>query len=152
MDLNIVDPHIWVWHPNSSVQIDLGPTDGDDFGLVFDVEIVRPTFYFKFKSRQGTAGPWEANSLERVVHPPVLPDAGSTRLEIWCFGDRAFVHYQRPRKPELQSAETFLRTLEFKKTNLFIPGSGGFSGLGANLLADGRVLLEFTILMRQGST
>jgi 1,4-alpha-glucan branching enzyme len=59
--------------------------------------------------------------------------------EIWCRGDKAFVYHVAPRAPEAESAEAFLQQLSFK-IGVYVPGTGGFSGLGANLLADGRVL------------
>jgi hypothetical protein len=44
-----------------------------------------------------------------------------------------------PRRPEAETAQQFLSGLSFKE-GMFIPNTGGFSGLGTHLLADGRVL------------
>jgi hypothetical protein len=40
------------------------------------------------------------------------------------------------------TAEQFLATLQFKP-GVFVPDSGGRSGLGAHVLTDGRVLFGF---------
>jgi 1,4-alpha-glucan branching enzyme len=135
-------PHLWVWYDGSTAAADCAPTGEDAFGFVYAVSVRRPRFHFKFKEGPGTAGPWEPFALDRLYQPlqqttgTVVPDV------IWCRGDQAFVYHVEPRAPEAESAEAFLRRLAFK-TGVCVPDTGGLSGLGANPLADGRILFGF---------
>jgi 1,4-alpha-glucan branching enzyme len=58
---------------------------------------------------------------------------------VWVRGDKAFVYHVEPKAPEGVSAETFLGQLRCNQ-GIYVPGTGELSGLGANLLADGRVV------------
>lgn len=139
------DPHIWIWSPGSAVQADFPATGQDTFGFVYDISdqppafTLKPKFSFKFKDGPGSAGPWEDSGLDRNYHSLELSSDNLVPDEIWCQGNHAFVYSVEPRAPEPVSAETFLGGLAFKE-GLYVPGTGGLSGLGANLLADGRVL------------
>lgn len=137
--LGFQEPYIWIWYEGSAKSDDFPPTGEDAFGFVYDISVRRPEFGFKFKNGPGSAGPWEDRGLDRNYRS--LERGGSDLIpnEIWCKGNKAFVYQVEPRAPEPVSARTFLRQLSFKQ-GAYIPGSGGLSGLGANLLADGRVL------------
>jgi hypothetical protein len=131
-------PHLWVWYEDSHSPDDLAPTGADPFGLVFDVELKRAKFNFKFKDGLGVLGPWEAPSLERTFRHYAASN-GALLNEIWCRGDKAFVYPVEPRRPETLSAAEFLEPLAVKP-GIYLPSTGGVSGLGATLLNDGRVL------------
>jgi hypothetical protein len=139
------DPHIWIWSVGSALQGDFSPTGQNTFGFVYDIPdqppgfSLKPNFSFKFKDGPGTAGPWEDSSLNREYRPLELGNGNLVPNEIWCKGNKAFVYSVEPRAPEAVSAETFLGQLSFKP-GIYLPGTGGFSGLGANLLADSRIL------------
>jgi 1,4-alpha-glucan branching enzyme len=139
------DPHIWIWSVGSALQGDFPPAGQDTFGFVYDIAdqppgfSLKPNFSFKFKDGPGTAGPWEDSSLNREYRPLELDNDNLVPNEIWCKGNKAFVYPVEPRAAEAVSAETFLGQLSFKP-GIHVPGTGGFSGLGANLLADGRIL------------
>lgn len=129
-------PYLWVWYDGSGQRDDLGVCDADDFGPVYRFVPRRSRFRFKFKEGAGADGPWEADGMEREGEP--LADVpGATTL--WARADNAFVYRVRPRDAEAGSAATFLRTLTFRD-GLYVPGSGGYSGLGANALQGGGVL------------
>lgn len=134
------DPHLWVWYDGSGSPDDFAATGHDAFGPVFDVEPKRDRFRFKFKDGPGTAGPWEAASLDRSFRPlKGAPGAAPVLSEVWCRGDKAFIYPVLPREPEAVSAEEFLATVS-PRQGIFLPDSGGASGLGATPLAGGGVL------------
>ncbi|MGE4180382.1 MAG: alpha-amylase family glycosyl hydrolase [Limisphaerales bacterium] len=135
----IVDPHVWLWHPASSVVGDFPATDADTFGLIFDAAFVRTDFFFKFKSGSGVDGPWEPRELHRTYRPPAVIGGVVPPEEIWCRGDRAFIYHGEPKAAESRTAAQFLATLP-AKPGVYIPETGGRSGIGAHLLADGRML------------
>jgi len=132
-------PYIWIWYAGSSKRHDLPPTGEDAFGSVFTVEVIRPRFKFKFKDGAGDSGPWEDARLDRTFDPMEINDSQLSPDHIWIKADKPFVYEVLPRNAETQSAADFLANLEFKP-EYYIPGTGGFSGLGATLLQDGRVL------------
>jgi 1,4-alpha-glucan branching enzyme len=134
---NLADPHVWVWDPSSSLTVDQAPSGADAFGPFFDVEVVRRSFWLKFKSGSGTGGPWEPNGFDRLYEPPDL-DPGVAE-EIFCRGNVAFVYEVLPRAAELASGQHFLESLPFK-AGAHVPRAGQLSGLGAHVLADGSVL------------
>jgi len=135
------NPHLWVWYDDSDASEDFAPTGSDTFGFVYEIEVKRNGFQFKFKDGLGTVGPWEDHSLERSYRPS-RGDTTTSLGNIWCKGDKAFVYLAEPRAPEAVSAQTFLRQLPVKP-GVYIPDTGGLSGLGANVLADGRILFGF---------
>lgn len=135
----IANPHVWLWHPASSVVGDFPATGSDAFGAIFDAEFIRADFFFKFKSGPGIGGPWESQSLHRTYRPPEVEGAVIPPEEIWCRGDRAFLYHSEPKAPETASAPEFLATLPFKP-GMYIPKTGGLSGFGAHLLSDGLTL------------
>jgi hypothetical protein len=107
-------PHLWVWYDASTTSDDFAPTGEDAFGLVYQIAVRRPRFRFKFKAGQGTAGPWEPLTLERLYQ--ALQETADTMspAKIWCRGDKAFVYHVEPRAPEAEPAEVFLQRLAFK--------------------------------------
>ncbi len=117
----------------------LAPTGQDAWGPAYAVDVKRRCFSFKFKEGPGLGGEWEGLSLTRKFRPTGEQGAGSFLGKIWCTVENAFLYPATPRRPEAQSAEEFLRGLSFK-SGAYVPGSGGFSGLGTTLLEDGRVL------------
>lgn len=135
----LTHPHLWQWSAASTLARDFPSTGLDAFGPIFDIEVVRPDFFFKFKAGPGNGGPWENDSLNRLFRPQEVGVATVSPAEIWCRGDRAFVYDIAPRDPEPITAAQFLQPLPFNP-EMFIPDTGGLSGLGAHLLADGRVL------------
>jgi 1,4-alpha-glucan branching enzyme len=132
-------PYLWLWYAGSQIQTDLAPTRQDAFGAVYELTVNRPTFRFKFKDGPGMDVQWEDNGLERRYSPIQLAANQVVPNEIWCKSSSAFVYHVAPRQPEQQSAEQFLSTLTFKP-GMYIPNTGAFSGLGAHVLADGRIL------------
>ncbi len=132
-------PHAHFWYPGLRETDESAPTEQDGFGPIFHVLTREPRFFFKFKDGTGLAGPWEGPSLDRVHEPLAVQRPNDPPAEIWVRGDRAFVYRVEPRAPEAESAEEFLRQLPVKH-GTYIPGTGGFSGLGAHVLVDGRVL------------
>ena len=136
--LGYADPHLWVWYDGSTRREDVAPCDSDDFGVVFELTVLHPTFRFKFKDGPGTDGPWEGGDLDRL-HRPFKPIGAVSSGEFWCTAGNAFLYPVAPRAAQSESAADFLARLRYKP-GMYIPGTGGFSGLGANLLADGRCL------------
>ena len=136
-------PMLYVEYAGSPDGFDLfAPTDADAWGSVYAVGVKRRSFHFKFKEGPGLDGRWEGSSLTRSFWPTGAASAGSFVGEIWCTAEKAFLYPALPRAAEAQSAADFLRGLGLK-AGIFVPGSGGFSGLGATPLADGRVLFGF---------
>ncbi len=140
--LGFQSPHLWIWYDGSAQQLDVAPTGQDGSGFTYQAAVHRPDFRFKLKDGAGTAGTWEDFSLDRRYRALQLTDGGLSPAEIWCKGANAFVYDVEPRTPEPQTAEEFLGGLPLKN-DVYVPGTGGFSGLGANVLADGRVLFGF---------
>lgn len=137
------DPHMWVWYSGSAVGEDVASDGMDDFGCVYRVGVLRSTFYFKFKEGPATGGPWESVALDRQYRPLAQVDDQLDPGEIWCRADKAFVYAVRPATPEPDPAEVVVARLAADPgfaSGLFVPNTMGLSGLGANLLADGRVL------------
>ncbi|MBI5547381.1 MAG: 1,4-alpha-glucan branching protein [Deltaproteobacteria bacterium] len=133
------NPHLHVWHSKSSVTQDLAPSGKDAFGPFFVLQTVRSEFSFKFKDGPGMQGPWEADSLDRGYSWLTLSGGAISPNEVWCVADKAFVYEVAPRAAEPDSAKDFLSKLRFKP-GIYVPETGGLSGLGATPLADGRVL------------
>lgn len=134
-------PYLWVWYAGSAEADDLGPTAPDAFGFIYEVETRRPEFGFKFKEGSGVTGPWEGPNLDRTYRP--LKGSSNIILdEIWCISDKAFVYPIQPKEPEAVSAQHSLQQLAYAP-GVYIPDTGSLSGLGANLLADDRILFGF---------
>ena len=106
---------------------------------MFDLQVARAEFRFKFKEGPGTGGPWEPDSLNRFYSWLTIGPDAITPAEIWVTGDKAFVYHVEPRTPESESAATFIKRLPFKP-GLFVPNTGGLSALGAHVTTDGRTV------------
>jgi 1,4-alpha-glucan branching enzyme len=133
------NPHLWQWADGSAATADFAPTGQDSFGVVFDIQVTRSEFRFKFKEGAGTAGPWEPDSLNRFYSWLTIGPNAMTPAEIWVKGDKAFVYHVEPRQPEAESAELFIGRLSFKP-GIFVPDTGARSALGANMTSDGRTV------------
>jgi 1,4-alpha-glucan branching enzyme len=133
------DPHLWQWADASSLTGDFAPDGQDSFGPFFDISVVRSEFRFKFKAGAGTAGPWEPDRLNRFYSWLTIGAGVISPDEIWVRGDKAFVYHVEPRPPETETAAAFVGRVPFKP-GLFVPDTGGLSGLGANVTADGRTV------------
>ncbi|HEX2253722.1 MAG TPA: alpha-amylase family glycosyl hydrolase [Thermoanaerobaculia bacterium] len=129
-------PHLWAWYEASRMHHDLAPAGHDGFGPFFDLEAVRNFVRFRFKDGPGTGGPWEPEALGRGLWPLAMDQPWGD--EAWCRGDRAFVDHVEPRLARGNAAERVGR-LAFPD-GLYVPGTGGLSGLGAQPLAGGGVL------------
>jgi 1,4-alpha-glucan branching enzyme len=142
-------PHLWIWYEGSPIPDKCEPRGEDSFGFVYDCSVEQPEFSFKFQEgekRLGTARPWEGPCTDRCYRPLEQSADSIFPNKIWCRGNKAFVYRVEPRKPEHDSAETYLHKLRSEtgfKPGIYVPETGGLSGLGANLLKDGRVLFGF---------
>lgn len=63
------EPHLWIWYDGSSIHHDIAACRTGDFGAVYEVDVLRSNFYFKFKQGPGVDGPWEASNLARRFVP-----------------------------------------------------------------------------------
>jgi hypothetical protein len=133
------NPHLFRWNDGSSLTDDLEPAGTDAFGVFYNLDVVRSEFRFKFKAGPGLHGPWEDDSLNRFYSWLAIGPGRIEPAAIWCKGDKAFVYDVEPRAPESISAEAFIAGLPLNP-KVFIPDTGGRSGLGATVLADGTVL------------
>ena len=131
----LVAPRLHAWYDSSSMTHDLPPSDVDAFGPFFDFEPVRN--FVRFKFRDDANGRWESAGLERESWP--LDTPLGIRDEIWAKGDRAFLYHLEPRQPKAQTAAQFIGGLAFRP-GIYVPGTGGLSGLGALPMAGGGVL------------
>src|SRR5687768_6963907 len=137
--IGFATPHLWQWADGSTATGDWAPTGQDRFGPVFDLQVTRAEFRFKFKEGPGTVGPWEPDTLNRFYTWLTIGPDAITPAEIWVRNDKAFVYHVEPRTPEPESAATFINRLPFKP-GLFVPNTGGLSALGANVTTDGRTM------------
>jgi hypothetical protein len=136
--LQFANPYLWVWYSGSDQPDDFAPTGNDAFGILFQVQVKRQEFRFKFKDGPGSTGPWEGNALDRSFRP-LKGISGPVLNEIWCVGNKAFVYQVLPRSPEPISAASFLAGIA-PKPGVYFPNTDGPSGLGATPLAGGGVL------------
>lgn len=134
-----LDPHLWQWSDGSSITSDLAAGGRDAFGPFYDVDVAKSGFRFKFKDGPGTSGPWEPDSLNRAYTSSAATARARAVREVWTKGSNAFVYRVEPRRPESESAASFIGGLPFK-AGTCIPDTGGPSALGANLTNDGRVV------------
>ena len=132
-------PHLRLWHAGAN-PVDLAPTGADEFGPLWELSLVRPELTFTFTASPGAA---QTDGHDRRVRPLVRADGGLDPGQVWCRADRAFVYPVRPADPQPEPAGDFLERLATDPgfpAGLELPSTGGRSGQGANLLADGRVL------------
>src|SRR4029453_16451163 len=120
--------------------VDLAPTGGDEFGPLWELSLVDPELTFTFTASPGAA---QTDGHDRCVRSLVRADGGLDPGQVWCRGDRAFVYPVRPADPQPEPAVVFLERLAAAPgfpAGLELPSAGGRSGVGATLLANGRVL------------
>ena len=132
-------PHLRLWHTGAN-PVDLAPTGGDEFGPLWQLSLVRPELTFTFTAGPGAA---QTDGHDRHIRLLVRADGALQPGQVWCRGDRAFVYPVRPADPQPEQAGDLLERLAADPgfpAGLELPSAGGRSGLGANLLADGRVL------------
>ena len=133
-------PQLRVWYAGSTVREPVAPSGADDFGPVYRLSAQRPEFGFNFgegPDRQAGDG------HERLYRPVTRQNGALDPSEVWCRANRAFVYRVRPADPEPEPADAYVRRLAADPgfpPGLELPATGGLSGLGANLLNDGRVL------------
>jgi len=139
---NLGNPYLAVQMDGDNTIHEYAATKQDDYGFVYAFETDQTAFSFRFKDGAGDTPTWEGESLQRHYSLPQKRGKRPTSQEIWCRGTNAFTYDVEPRRAEADSAADFLRGLSFKP-GTYIPESGGLSGLGANVLADGRVLFGF---------
>ena len=134
------NPHLRARYAGSTVGEAVAATGADGFGPVYRLSAQRPEFGLTFgEGPDGQAG----DGQERVYRPVARLNGGLDPSEVWCRADRAFVYRVRPVDPEPDPADAYLRRLAAAPgfpPGLELPATGGLSGLGANLLTDGRVL------------
>jgi 1,4-alpha-glucan branching enzyme len=137
------DPHVWIWYDSSALPDDVRASGTDSYGAVFDVTVKRKDFGFKFKHGPGVVGPWEADGLDRYYEPVVLTPTGNVEpAEIWVRGHKPFWYPVEPRAAAAPSAADVVAGLPIVE-DVYVPRTGGLSGLGATPLRDGRVLFGF---------
>lgn len=118
------------------------PAGQDSYGFTYEFQTDQIPFSVRFKDGAGNTQAWEDESLRRVYNYPKKRGKKPTSAEVWARGSNAFLYAVETHKPEAESAAEFLQGLQFK-LHTYIPESGGLAGLGANVLADGRVLFGF---------
>ena len=133
--LGFQSPALHVWYPGGG-EFEAIPVGADSFGPVFSINVQSLIFTFKFRDQQGD---WEGQGLEREFKPFGRISGPGFLDEIWCKADKTFIYPVVPQKAEQVSAADFLNTLGFNPS-YYVPGTGGFSGLGATVLEDGKVL------------
>ena len=134
------NPYIWIWYDASAAtEEDVAAAGTDAFGPFFQVQAKRKDFGFKFKEGPGTAGPWEGDRVDRYYEALTVTGNMVDPAEVWAVDFKAFVYPVQPRAPENQSAAEFIEPLP-KKLGIFVPKTGGLSGLGATPSADRRIL------------
>lgn len=125
-------PYAWVWEPSGRT-VDLEPTGKDTYGFYYDARIEGTTVGVKFKDGPGRSDHWESVERQYTLAEEM---AGLWPRELWCKPDNPFFYDVQPALAEPESAEQWLGGLRFPE-GMYIPGTGGLSGLGANVL-DGR--------------
>lgn len=128
-------PLLRVWYPGGG-GFEAEPVGTDQFGPIYRIDVERPSFSFKFRDRHGA---WEPGELDREFLPYGRISGPGILDEIWCKADKPFIYPFMPKHVENASAAEFLGNLRFDQS-YYVPGTGGFSGLGATQLEDGRVL------------
>jgi len=131
-------PYLIVKADDDAAPAKYAPIDQDAFGLIYTIPIERTTIQIRFKDGASESDRWEDEKLVRTYTPKKKGRRVSSE-EIWCRCYNAFVYTVEPRQAETESAAEFIGQFSFKP-GTFVPDSGGLSGLGPNILEDGRVL------------
>src|SRR5918992_6265376 len=101
------DPSVWVWHGASTMEPqDVPATGRDRWGAVFDLDVARPVFSFKFKDGGGPRARWEPDGRDRTATVPV-----GANPELWAVSRSTFVYRVEPAPIEAGSAEAYIGSL-----------------------------------------
>ena len=103
----------------------------DHWGAVFELEVARPTFSFKFKDGVGPDARWESSDRDRTATVPFGADP-----ELWAVARSTFVYRVEPTPQEAGPLKAYLAGLGFP----FDPDRRPWAPLGATPLGDGRTL------------
>jgi 1,4-alpha-glucan branching enzyme len=136
-DASFQNPYLVVKAEGDSAPTEYAPTGKDEYGVVYEIPLDKAAVQMRFKDGEGETPNWEDEKLTRTYTPQ--KGRRATSGEIWCRSYNAFVYTVEPRKAEAESIADFIGQLSFR-SGAYIPESGGLSGLGANILADGRIL------------
>jgi len=127
------DPRAWVWYGASTREPqDVPATGRDDWGAVFDLDVARPTFSFKFKDGAGPGTRWDGHDRTATV------PAGANPV-LWAPTRSAFVYRVEPAPLEAGSAAAYVGSLGLP----FDAGRRPWAVLGATVLGGGRTLFGF---------
>ncbi|MBI3941572.1 MAG: 1,4-alpha-glucan branching protein [Chloroflexi bacterium] len=135
--LRFEQPYLFLQYAETGEIHEFSPAGKDGYGSIYELTLDYPAANFKFKDGPGDTEKWEDQTLDRSYQVSAEGDKDAV-AEIWCRGHNAFVYTVEPRLPEKESALDFLKQLNFKD-GFYVPEAEVLSGLGANLLADGRV-------------
>ena len=129
---SFADPHVWIWYPGSMAGVqDVRATGRDGWGPIFDLDVARPVFSFKFKDGAGPGGPWEDGDRDRTATVQFGADP-----ELWAVGGSAFVYRVQPVPQDAEPVAAFLAELGVP----FDADRRPWAPLGARPLGDGRTL------------
>ncbi len=82
---------MWV-SDGSTLEREVAPSGKDRFGIYYDVQFNRSSFYFKFKDERGRNISWEDDAVNRTYHLQLGP-------QIWTMWDRHNVYHVLPASP-----------------------------------------------------
>ena len=135
------DPHLWVWYGASfATEEDLAPAAPTPSVPSFGWRRNAETSDSSSKTAQAPPDGGKAAELDRHYEAIAVIDAETLDpAEVWARGSKAFVYPVEPRTAEPQSAAQLVSSLQLKD-GVFMPDTGGVSGLGATVLGDGRIL------------
>lgn len=102
------DPRAWVWYPGSTAGQDVAAAGRDGWGAVFELDVARPRFMFKFKDGAGVDARWEGDGHDRAAMVPF-----GAEPELWAVARSAFVYRVEPVAAETESAADFLAAAGF---------------------------------------
>ena len=140
-----VRPHLWIFYAGSALVDDVAPTSVDDFGPVFETDVSRPEFGFTFKEGPGTFGPWEGPGFDRSHRDDSVPAPARPSTLTSCGAEVTGPSCTRcgrptPSRRRLPPSWPPLAAIRGFPAGTYVTDTGGLSGLGATVLADGTVL------------
>lgn len=138
--LNFQNPFLHLWYPGHSESFQEYPVSSwDDYGPVFELDINRNYFCFKYGDKSGTAIKWE--QLERCYGQHL-------GKEVWTVSVHNEVYPQRPAEVVGSINDLYAEIYPLLRENQYLPdtdvsGQGVVSMLGATYLKDGTTLFGF---------